>query len=432
MLLSVTVVFLFADQNLLAPNLSMIATEFGFNEEEKDNKLGANIAVGFFIIGAPVALLTGYYADIVNRCKLFAAIVILGACTSGSTFFVQTYTELLISRVLTGISIGGATPIIFSLLADYYPLSKRVRVATLISVAMGAGISGGQLLAGIVGPVYGWRLPFLLIALPTFSLAILVLCTGIEPSRGAQEEEVVQHNKQLLAQAALSVTAAGATDPSLLKGNRYAEVPFQNTMSPTASGSAQQDIKVTSNVSNLYSEHMDCSKVAALFSTKTVVLIYLQGFPGCIPWGMIYVYLNDYLSANRGLSVQSATMALTIFGIGGFFGQCFGGYAGQALYNRNKRYASYLTSAATILGIFPLLYVVNGAAGGALFYISALFAGFLVNITGPIVRSMLQNVTAPEARGTAFAFFTLTDDIGKGGGPVIVAALASTLGTSCI
>ena len=139
-LLSVTVVFLFADQNLLAPNLSMIANEFHFTDQEKDDKLGANIAVGFFLIGGPVALIAGYWADVVNRCLLFGVIVMLGAVASAATFFIQSYNQLLVARILTGISIGGATPIIFSLLADYYPGSKRVRVATLFGVAMSGGI----------------------------------------------------------------------------------------------------------------------------------------------------------------------------------------------------------------------------------------------------------------------------------------------------
>ena len=39
------------------------------------------------------------------------------------------------------------------------------------------------------------------------------------------------------------------------------------------------------------------------------------------------------------------------------------------------------------------------------------------------MRSVLQNVCTPETRGTAFALFNLTDDIGKGGGPLIVATL---------
>ena len=40
--------------------------------------------------------------------------------------------------------------------------------------------------------------------------------------------------------------------------------------------------------------------------------------------------------------------------------------------------------------------------------------GLVVSINGPNIRTLLQNVTSPECRGTAFAFFTLADDLGKG------------------
>ena len=53
-------------------------------------------------------------------------------------------------------------------------------------------------------------------------------------------------------------------------------------------------------------------------------------------------------------------------------------------------------------------------------FLMAFVSGFLVSITGPNVRSVLQNVCAPEVRGTAFAVFALTDDLGKGFGPFLV------------
>ena len=53
-MLSLTTTFLFADQNLMAPNLTAIADSFGFSNEERDSKLGGQIAVGFFLVGAPV------------------------------------------------------------------------------------------------------------------------------------------------------------------------------------------------------------------------------------------------------------------------------------------------------------------------------------------------------------------------------------------
>ena len=44
-----TTTLLFADQNLLAPNLSAAAAEFGFDDEERDRKLGGNIALAFWV-----------------------------------------------------------------------------------------------------------------------------------------------------------------------------------------------------------------------------------------------------------------------------------------------------------------------------------------------------------------------------------------------
>ena len=139
-LLCLIVVFLFADQNLLAPNLSLIAFEFGFTNSERDNLLGGQIAIGFFIVGGFISLLAGYLADSMNRIILFAVIVFLGELACLSTYWTTTYTELYICRVMTGISIGGATPIVFSLLADLYPGDSRVSVSTFVGISMAGGI----------------------------------------------------------------------------------------------------------------------------------------------------------------------------------------------------------------------------------------------------------------------------------------------------
>ena len=45
-LLCLTTFFLFADQNCLSPNLSEVAREFKFTAQEKDTKLGGEIALG--------------------------------------------------------------------------------------------------------------------------------------------------------------------------------------------------------------------------------------------------------------------------------------------------------------------------------------------------------------------------------------------------
>ena len=49
-------------------------------------------------------------------------------------------------------------------------------------------------------------------------------------------------------------------------------------------------------------------------------------------------------------------------------------------------------------------------------------------MTGVNVRAMTVNVNSPRDRGTAFAWFNLTDDLGKGFGPVLSAWLIAKMG----
>jgi hypothetical protein len=48
-LFSACTILLFADQNLMSPNLTAIAADFGFSDEERDKKLGGQIALAFFV-----------------------------------------------------------------------------------------------------------------------------------------------------------------------------------------------------------------------------------------------------------------------------------------------------------------------------------------------------------------------------------------------
>lgn len=77
-LYSITTILLFADQNLLAPNLTAIATEFGFTDIERDTKLGGDIAVAFFLLGAPASFIVGCLGDIYPRTPLFVLTVYIG------------------------------------------------------------------------------------------------------------------------------------------------------------------------------------------------------------------------------------------------------------------------------------------------------------------------------------------------------------------
>lgn len=234
-ILCVTVLFLFADQNLLAPNLTQIARDFGFTDRQRDDLLGGRIALGFFLVGGGVSIIAGFLADTYNRCYLFGCMVLFGETSCLATYWARNYTELFVCRVLTGVSIGGATPIIFSLLADFYPGSSRVTVSSVIGISMSSGIAIGQLVSGVLGPTYGWRLPFLVVALPAQACALLILLTATEPPRGDQEQEVL-HMRFMMSQRALQVQAASPTEEGSPVDVRYVDMCFHNVADTYAFG----------------------------------------------------------------------------------------------------------------------------------------------------------------------------------------------------
>ena len=117
------------------------------------------------------------------------------------------------------------------------------------------------------------------------------------------------------------------------------------------------------------------------------------------------------------------------------FGTIGGGFVGQSLYNRQPFYATAFMGAAAVGGIFPWLFLVDydgydvGNAGSMRrVYLTATFAGCLCSVTGVNVRAVTVNVNKHHERGTAFAFFNLTDDLGKGFGPVLCAFFIRKMG----
>ena len=157
---------LFADQNLLAPNMTAIGAEFGFSRAEIDQRLGADVNLLFWMLGGVLTLLIGYLTDRgdltakLSRKWLLTIVAVIGQLACLGSGLAKNYDQLLWARALTGIGIGGAFPLIYSLIGDYYPPHKRASAAATLGLSQGLGIGIGQLLSGMLGPQLGWRMPF--------------------------------------------------------------------------------------------------------------------------------------------------------------------------------------------------------------------------------------------------------------------------------
>ena len=355
--------FMFADQNLMGPNLTLIAEDFGMTDV-KDQYLGGLIPLVFWLLGGAVALFIGYCTDLISRKYLFVLVVIVGEIPCLLSGFADTYMEFFIMRVLTGIGIGGIIPLTYSLLGDLYSANERIKVVTLIGLASGMGIAVGQLTAGMMGDSFGWRLPFIVFAIPNFILAVIFILTVEEPDRGQMDRNV-------------------------------------------------QSFRVS-----------DFKDFASLFKIKTNLLVFLQGIFGTIPWGVFSIFIIDYFVVEKGYLRPTATLIITIVGGMALVSSLIGGFVGNKLFRKNPKYLPLFCGISTILGVIPTALLINAPMrtdqNETMLVVFAICTGLLIAMTPPNMKAILMNVNNPFSRGTVFSLYNFADDLGRGFGPFII------------
>ena len=395
-------VFLFADQNLLAPVLTPIAREYGWldlfengtvqleplntskgviyvekvDTPKADLYLAGYIPLGFWIIGGIASIFMGVLADTGNRRNLLGLVAGLGAASSLATFFASsTFEGLLVCRVFTGIAIGGSSPLLFSLLGDLFSVKTRGKAIAWAGTAVALGSVVGQVGAGVLAGETGenWRMAFLVTSVPALIMVGVFMATVQEPKRGRTE--------------------------AALAGN-----------------------------SNMQSEKISCATLLQLFKTRTILLVFLQGIPASLPWGVLLGVFSDFLIETKEVPRDQSGLVVFAFAGGALFGALFGGYMADRLVNK-MRFIPLVMGSTTAVGAVPMIFLVQLPPLGVMMYCLLAFpSGFIIGITGSAVKVVLVNVTSPFNRGSAFAFFTLTDDLGKGAGTFAVSALAAGMG----
>lgn len=370
-------IILLADQNVMSPNIQAIEDEFRIGDKE----IGI-IGSAFTLVAAIVTLLWGYLTDKFSRKKLLIIATLLGEIPCFLTGFAQSYHQMLFLRVLTGVGIGGTVPIAFSLLGDFFTEKTRPRAQAWYDAITTIGVLLGMIVAGFLGPVFGWRVPFFIVSAPNF-LFIAGMFFSREPSRGAGEQEI----RELM-----------------ISGKEY-----------------ESNLKLK--------DYMRLIKI------PTNIWLFLQGLPGTVAWGIIPYYLILFYQRYKNYPVQLGTVLLIILGLGTVLGKLFGGIVGNRLYLKKRSLLPTTLGILQLVGIIPILITLAWPSPKNPGFKDILAPGFfgfigaiLISTAGPNVRAMLMNVNLPEHRGAISSIFNLTDSIGMGLGPVIGGTISSIKG----
>jgi predicted MFS family arabinose efflux permease len=380
----VMMALLIADNNLMAPNLTAIGREFGFSRAEIDQKLGADLNLMFWILGAAVTLIVGYLTDRTDlqrhlpRKRLLLCLVVIGQGACLLSGLASSYSQLYWARTFTSVGMGAAGPVMASLLADQFTPTRRAHALGLLNVACSLGVGLGQVLAGFLGPRWGWRAPFLLIAGAGLLVSVLYGIFGREPKRGSCEPGL-----DSLHRAGLS-----------------------------------------------YEERLRLTDVRALLRVRTNVVSLLGAITASVPYSVIMVYLNDYLSYDRGLQVELATLILMVIGAGGILGNILSGPIVHHLLQRDPGKLPIFCAVSTLALAAMTALLLRCPVRPNSIPIGILLCAALTGVflTLDSANPMVLNANPPGRRGSVCSLDNLCGDLGRGLGAWVVGTLAMSLG----
>src|SRR6202047_775169 len=315
----------YADCNILFAVQPLVQDEFHLTKTQVGYLTSAFL--GFYMIAAPFV---GPLADRYSR-KL---IIVLGAMFwSGVTLLTaltHTYGQLLVRHTLVGVGEATFVTIAPTFVADLFSENKRGRILGVFYLAIPVGSAAGYLVGGSLAPIYGWRFPFYIGAVPGFLLALAVLFLK-EPERGQFDT---------------------------LPGN-----PERSTVFGLSHNRA--------------------------FLTATLGMAAMT-----FSLGGIQVWMPQFLYSERHYSLQSANFIFgVIIVVDGILASLAGGWLGDYLLRRMKS-SYYLVSAVSMALGVPFMIVALSTSGRAMLPAIAVAAFFLLINTSPLNAAVINSVDA--------------------------------------
>ncbi len=350
----------FIDRYVLPGVQPLIQGEF----HATDERMGA-LTNAFFITYMLAAPLTGWLGDRVPRKPLVVAGALLWSVATLLTATVHSYHQLYFRHAVVGI--GEATFSVFApaMISDMYPEQARNKALSVFYLSIPVGAALGYLIAGQLGSAYGWRMPFLVSAVPGVVIAVLILFFVREPERGAADS--------------LASTPVRATARGLLRNPGY----WSATLG-----------------------------MAAMVFTM----------------GGISVWLPTFLSRIEGYTLLRANQSLgAITVVDGILGTAVGGWLAQRWLRSNHR-ALYLISGWSALLTIPAAVVVFFGPPRLVLPAILVAEFFLFLNTGPLNAAIVNSVSA-AIRSTAIALnLFMIHALGDASSPPLIGAISDRHG----
>lgn len=360
------------DRNLLSAFAPSIVADL----ELSDTQYGLLSGLIFVTVYAVTGLFMGALADRFNRPRIIAIGLALWSSLTAVTGVTQNFLQITFARMFIGVGESALSPTAMSILGDLFPPEKRGMANGIYYFGVPIGAGSSYLIAGLLGPVIGWRNSFFLLG-GIGLLFVFFLLFLKDPKRGVMDS-----------------------------GNKSAQLAIKKFSFANAIGDILFSLK----------------------TSKALVFTILAAVAMMIPVGAGAMEML-WLVRERGYA--EAEIAKTfglIFMISGTFAALFGAFASD-WYNTRFKGGRVAFLLICLLMLMPVLLSYRFMEPRTtLFYIFMAITFVYVSFSyGPIFASV-QELTPVPYRATMIGFHLLiTNIVGIGGGAGLVGFLSDRL-----
>ena len=191
------------DRALVSVLVEPIKNEFGLSDTQVGLLTGLIFAIAYSAAGIPVAMMLDRY----RRTRLVALLLAIWSGLTALSGLATSWITLVLARAGVGAAESGASPAGVSLIADYFPKEKRSSAMAMFYTSTPVGTMLGFGLGGYLAANMGWRHVFFIFGIPGILLALVLLLTVKEPTRGQYDpiDPQAAQNRYRLIDAAKSL-----------------------------------------------------------------------------------------------------------------------------------------------------------------------------------------------------------------------------------
>jgi len=163
-------IFDFYDLILYSFLLVPVARELHLTPEQSSIALGTSL-----LMTALGGVIFGFFGDRFGRKPTIATTVAIYGVGTALCGFSHTLPQLIVFRSITGLGMGGGWAPGQSLVAESVPAERRARYAAYVQTGAPLGVLLAAAAGGYLAPAIGWRLTFMVSAIPAVFVVAAVM-----------------------------------------------------------------------------------------------------------------------------------------------------------------------------------------------------------------------------------------------------------------